>query len=62
MQFLLEESGALLNAKNNEGDNAYNLAVLYGHTDLARYLEESGCDTAESSLRKSRQASTDEWL
>ena len=62
MQFLLEESGALLNAKNNEGDNAYNLAVLYGHTDLARYLEESGCDTAENSLRKSRQASTDEWL
>ena len=23
-----------MTAKNNEGDNAYNLAVLYGHTEL----------------------------
>ena len=62
MQFLLEESGAKMTAKNNEGDNAYNLAILYGHTELAKYLEESGCDTAENSLRQSRKASTDEWL
>ena len=51
-----------MTAKNNEGDNAYNLAVLYGHTELAQYLEESGCDTAENVLRTTRQASTDEWL
>lgn len=51
-----------MTAKNNEGDNAYNLAILYGHTELARYLDESGCDTAENSLRQSRKASTDEWL
>ena len=51
-----------MNTKNNEGDNAHNLAVLYGHTELAVFLEESGIDTAPNALRKSRQASTDEWL
>ena len=54
-----------MTVKNNQGDNPHNLAVLYGHTDLAKFLEESGCDTAPNTSggrSASRQNSTDEWL
>ena len=35
---MLTEHSAKMTVKNNQGDNPHNLAVLYGHTDLAKFL------------------------
>lgn len=60
--YLIEGLNADLNARNGEGDSAYNLAKLYGHDEVAAYLAQAGCSAEPNSLRENRQSSADQWL
>jgi RNA recognition motif-containing protein len=51
LQLLVEKHNASLLAKTREGDTAYNLAVGYGHSDLAEYLHGRGCSTLPNPMQ-----------
>ena len=38
-RYLIEKQSANIGAVNKEGDNAYNLAIAFGHNELAAYLK-----------------------
>eukprot|EP01052_Picozoa_sp_SAG31_P004542 SAG31_NODE_189_length_20842_cov_12.518151_10_plen_497_part_00 len=61
LRFLMER-GADINARNQEMDSAYNLAVLYKHSDIENFLKTSGADTSPNNLREGREDDRAEWL
>lgn len=62
VKYLVEVHRADMTVRNAEGDSAYNLAVLYGHDAVAKYLLAAGCSDEPNQLRLERQESAHEWL
>eukprot|EP01043_Picozoa_sp_COSAG02_P023681 COSAG02_NODE_1271_length_13526_cov_6.207865_5_plen_228_part_00 len=59
---LLEVLQADITLRTCEGDSAYNLAEIHGHTEMAVYLKRKGCSCAPNELREQRSASGQTWL
>ena len=59
---LLETLQVDITLCTSEGDSAYNLAEIHGHTEMAAYLASKGCSRSPNVLREQRSASAETWL
>ena len=60
LQLLVERHNASLLSRTREGDTAYGLAELYGHTNVAEWLARKGCSTAPNPMRSHAAGGEDE--
>eukprot|EP01043_Picozoa_sp_COSAG02_P036184 COSAG02_NODE_2636_length_8361_cov_6.129993_3_plen_210_part_00 len=59
---LLETFQVDITLRTREGDSAYNLAEIHGHTEMVAYLASKGCSRSPNVLREERSASAETWL
>ena len=56
------ERGADLTKRSSEGDNAFGIAELHGHSFMAEFLRQAGCDDGMNARREEQKLAATQWL